>query len=151
MALFNHNKMTRCYIQEKHSDVARLEEGLSPETQVSSRGDSGWCQGNEEDMSCFSFPEALGTFRPHPRHRHLNLDSVNDDNERTLSSFLFRSPSSHRHFHPPFVINVMWSRQITSLTPPAFIFHTSTDELVPVENSLLMIQALQDKRVSFLG
>lgn len=32
--------------------------------------------------------------------------------------------------------------------PPVFIWHTITDQAVPVENSLLMIQACRDAGVS---
>ena len=38
---------------------------------------------------------------------------------------------------------------VTPDTPPAFIWHTSTDELVPVENSLLLASALAKNAVPF--
>lgn len=34
-------------------------------------------------------------------------------------------------------------------TPPAFIWHTVTDDVVPVENSIAMISALQQNRISY--
>jgi dipeptidyl aminopeptidase/acylaminoacyl peptidase len=34
-------------------------------------------------------------------------------------------------------------RQVTKQTPPTFLFHTSDDEVVPVQNSLLFYEALR--------
>lgn len=34
-------------------------------------------------------------------------------------------------------------KQVTTQTPPAFLWHTYTDDLVPVENSLFLIQAMK--------
>lgn len=39
-------------------------------------------------------------------------------------------------------------KQVTSQTPPAFIMHSSDDDLVPVKNSIAYYQALVDKGVS---
>lgn len=39
--------------------------------------------------------------------------------------------------------------QVTPDTPPAFIWHTSEDEVVPCQNSLLYAMALADNRVPF--
>lgn len=39
--------------------------------------------------------------------------------------------------------------QVTENTSPCFLWQTAADELVPVENSLLMAQALKDKGVPF--
>lgn len=36
-------------------------------------------------------------------------------------------------------------KQVTDHTPPIFLWQTITDELVPVENSILMVQALKEK------
>ena len=38
---------------------------------------------------------------------------------------------------------------VTDRTPPAFIWHTSQDELVPVQNSLLLGKALADHHIPF--
>jgi len=38
---------------------------------------------------------------------------------------------------------------ITGDTPPAFIWHTAEDDLVPVQNSLLLARALADQKVPF--
>ncbi|HOZ48154.1 MAG TPA: alpha/beta hydrolase [Candidatus Hydrogenedentes bacterium] len=40
-------------------------------------------------------------------------------------------------------------KQVTKDTPPIFLWHTATDEGVPVENSLMMAQALRNARVPF--
>lgn len=40
-------------------------------------------------------------------------------------------------------------KRVTENTPPAFIWHTSEDEAVPVENSLLLAKALSEKGVPF--
>jgi acetyl esterase/lipase len=39
--------------------------------------------------------------------------------------------------------------QVTPDTPPAFLFHTANDEVVPVENSLLYASALSRCKVNF--
>ena len=39
-------------------------------------------------------------------------------------------------------------KQVTSAAPPCFIWHTFTDETVPVENALLFVQALRKAGVS---
>ncbi len=38
-------------------------------------------------------------------------------------------------------------RQVTKYTPKVFIWHTFTDELVPVENSLLLVSALKKQNI----
>ena len=38
---------------------------------------------------------------------------------------------------------------VTEAFPPTFLWHTATDQLVPVENSLLMAQALSAKKIPF--
>lgn len=40
-------------------------------------------------------------------------------------------------------------RQVTSKTPPTFLWHTVADEVVPVENSLLFANALRQNQVPF--
>ena len=40
-------------------------------------------------------------------------------------------------------------KRVTRLTPPTFLWHTFEDELVPIENTLLFAQALNDKKVPF--
>lgn len=44
---------------------------------------------------------------------------------------------------------VSLEKQVSADTPPAFIWHTFEDELVPVENSLLFARALREKSVPF--
>lgn len=44
---------------------------------------------------------------------------------------------------------VSLENQISSRMPPVFLWHTVTDQSVPVENSLLLAAALQRARVSF--
>jgi acetyl esterase/lipase len=44
---------------------------------------------------------------------------------------------------------VSLEKQITKEFPPAFIWHTVADEMVPVENSLLLAQSLQRCQVPF--
>ncbi len=39
--------------------------------------------------------------------------------------------------------------QVSEYTPPAFIWHTFDDTVVPVENSLLMVNALREKKIPF--
>ena len=40
-------------------------------------------------------------------------------------------------------------KQVSEFTPPAFVWHTFEDALVPVENALLFTQALNEKKVPF--
>ena len=40
-------------------------------------------------------------------------------------------------------------KQVTENTPPCFIWHTYTDAVVPVENSLVLAKALADHKVPF--
>ncbi len=40
-------------------------------------------------------------------------------------------------------------KRVTELTPPTFVWHTFEDTLVPIENALLFIQALNEKKVPF--
>lgn len=49
----------------------------------------------------------------------------------------------------PFVRFFSAEQNVTPDTPPAFIWHTSTDEAVPVENSLLLATALAKNAVPF--
>lgn len=44
-----------------------------------------------------------------------------------------------------------WSleKHVDSTTPPAFIWHTLTDEMVPVQNSLLLAEAMTEKNISY--
>ena len=44
---------------------------------------------------------------------------------------------------------VSLEKHVTSQTPPAFLWHTYTDELVPVENSMLFADALRKAGVPF--
>lgn len=39
-------------------------------------------------------------------------------------------------------------KQVTENTPPAFIWHTFTDNVVPSENSMLFAMALKEKGVN---
>jgi acetyl esterase/lipase len=49
---------------------------------------------------------------------------------------------------PESVIHFSNEKQVSSDTPPTFLFHATDDEGVPVENSLLFYKALKDKGVS---
>jgi acetyl esterase/lipase len=40
-------------------------------------------------------------------------------------------------------------KQVTEFTPPAFLWHTFTDDAVPVENSLFLTQALNEQKIPF--
>jgi dipeptidyl aminopeptidase/acylaminoacyl peptidase len=39
-------------------------------------------------------------------------------------------------------------RHVTSSTPPAFIVHANDDNVVPVQNTILFVAAMQDKQVN---
>lgn len=47
-----------------------------------------------------------------------------------------------------FVDKMSLENQVNENTPPAFIWHTYTDEIVPVENSLLLVSAMKKKGIS---
>ena len=49
---------------------------------------------------------------------------------------------------PERVIHFSNEKQVSTDTPPTFLFHATDDKAVPVENSLLFYQALKDKGVS---
>ena len=40
-------------------------------------------------------------------------------------------------------------KRVTEHTPPAFLWHTFEDDLVPMENSLLFAQAMNEKKIPF--
>ena len=40
-------------------------------------------------------------------------------------------------------------KHITSDTPPCFIWHTATDDAVPVENSIMLVEQLAKNKVHF--
>lgn len=40
-------------------------------------------------------------------------------------------------------------KRVTEFTPPTFLWHTFEDELVPIENTLLFSQALNEKKIPF--
>ena len=40
-------------------------------------------------------------------------------------------------------------KQVTEYMPPCFLWQTATDELVPVQNSFLFAQALQEKKIPY--
>ncbi len=48
---------------------------------------------------------------------------------------------------PQLVRSLSNELQVTAQTPPTFLFHTDSDEAVPVENSLLFYQALRQNHV----
>lgn len=40
-------------------------------------------------------------------------------------------------------------KQVTRNTPPAFLWHTFEDELVPIENTLLFVSAMNEQKIPF--
>lgn len=48
---------------------------------------------------------------------------------------------------PQKILEYSNERQVTSNTPPVFIVHANDDEVVPVQNTILFVAALQDKQV----
>ena len=42
---------------------------------------------------------------------------------------------------------VFWKKKVSSDTPPVFLWHTSPDDTVPVENSILFFQALHELQI----
>jgi acetyl esterase/lipase len=46
---------------------------------------------------------------------------------------------------PPELIDLMSSeKQVTDKTPPCFLVHTSTDTVVPLQNSLMFVEAMKE-------
>lgn len=66
-----------------------------------------------------------------------------DANEGTKKNLLGPNPS------PDLVENLSNEKQVTKNTPPCFLFHTSEDQLVNVENSLAFAEALHAHGVPF--
>jgi acetyl esterase/lipase len=50
---------------------------------------------------------------------------------------------------PEMVEEMSLEKQVSSNTPPTFLWHTVTDEIVPVENSLMFAAALQEAKIPF--
>lgn len=48
----------------------------------------------------------------------------------------------------PLLKKLSLEKQVTDRTPPTFIWHTCTDNVVPVENALLFALALKEKNIS---
>jgi acetyl esterase/lipase len=44
---------------------------------------------------------------------------------------------------------VSLEKQISEFTPPAFLWHTFEDDVVPIENSLLFAQGMNEKKIPF--
>lgn len=53
------------------------------------------------------------------------------------------------HPDPKLVEDLSNEQQVTSNTPPCFLFHTAADKTVPVENSLMFAMALAKNHVPF--
>ena len=53
-----------------------------------------------------------------------------------------------QHPDPALVDALSNETQVTSETPPTFLFHTADDDAVPVENSILFFEALRRAGVS---
>lgn len=54
-----------------------------------------------------------------------------------------------RHPAPELLARYTLHRQVTPATPPTFIWHTATDELVPARNALLFATALAEQGVPY--
>ena len=61
----------------------------------------------------------------------------------------FRNVSGHREPTPEDLEKFSLERHVTDHTPPAFLWHTSEDRGVPVQNSLMYAQALADHGIPF--
>ncbi|MDF2539392.1 MAG: acetylesterase [Herbinix sp.] len=47
------------------------------------------------------------------------------------------------------LLQVSLEKQVNTLTPPAFVWHTANDDVVPVENSFLFTSALNEHKIPF--
>lgn len=61
----------------------------------------------------------------------------------------FQNLSGQEDLTPEIVRKFSLEKQVKATTPPAFLWHTGADNLVPVMNSLLYAQALAENKVSF--
>ncbi|MFD1466519.1 alpha/beta hydrolase [Lapidilactobacillus mulanensis] len=61
----------------------------------------------------------------------------------------FKNLLGDRYGEPELMSKVSLEKQVTKSTPPAFIWHTVSDDTVPVENSLLFAEALEAHQISF--
>jgi acetyl esterase/lipase len=71
-----------------------------------------------------------------------DMDHVNWQGDLTAAQAEQASPAARLHY-------VSLERHITPDMPPTFLWHTVTDEMVPVENTLLLAAALQHSGISY--
>lgn len=66
-----------------------------------------------------------------------------------LSELILQKTLGDRHPAPDLLARYTLHRQVTPATPPTFIWHTATDELVPARNALLFATALAEQGVPY--
>lgn len=59
----------------------------------------------------------------------------------------FENLLGERHTDPQLLEKLSLEKQVTARTPKTFLWHTATDDIVPVENSLLFFEALCKNQV----
>jgi len=79
-----------------------------------------------------------------PNAAILSYPVISEDyiHEGSFRNLLFEMYEEKKSF-------VSIEKQVTENTPPCFLWHTFTDAVVPVENSLVMAKALADHKVPF--
>jgi acetyl esterase/lipase len=86
--------------------------------------------------------ENLTGIRPGEPVTESDMDAVYWQGELTAVQAMHASPAARLHY-------ASLERHITPSTPPVFLWHTVTDETVPVENTLLLATALQQSGVPY--
>ena len=66
-----------------------------------------------------------------------------------LRELMLRKTLGNRHPAPELLARYTLHHQVTPATPPTFIWHTATDELVPARNTLLFATALAEQGVPY--
>lgn len=61
----------------------------------------------------------------------------------------FKNLLGEQYGNPELMDEVSVEKHVTPTTPPTFLWHTVTDDTVPVENSMLFASALKENGVSF--
>ncbi len=84
---------------------------------------------NRPNAILLIYPVVSGVDRPHKGSFINLLDEENPSEERLIEYSL--------------------EKQVTSTTPPTFLFHTVADACVPCENSLILARALKENNVRF--
>lgn len=100
--------------------------------------------------NCFNWPEVREAFpESKPVQASILCYPVISADPSVAHLGSFENLLGHSPLTPEEVNRFSCHLQVTRNTPPAFLWHTAADDLVPVMNSLLYAQALAENQVPF--